>query len=69
MQIGRAFLEQGVKLYSQSPTNQQFVLLKKEQMHKLASHHLFEEEGELEDGRHIVRFCTSFSTKISDVEL
>lgn len=68
MQIRRAFMEQGIELYSQSPTNQQFVLLKKEQMHRLASNHLFEDEGEIEDGRHIVRFCTSFCTKPGEVE-
>ena len=62
MAIRQAFLDKGMKLYIDSPTNQQFVLLTPAQAEKLAAEHVFEFEGKTEDGSIIARFCTSFAT-------
>lgn len=56
MQIREAFRKKGIKEAWVSPTNQQFVILTKEQKEVLAKDFTFEEEGEC------VRFCTSWAT-------
>lgn len=65
--IKKAFVEKGIKLYIDSPTNQQFVLLTQAQMNKLSESFVFEYEGRYDDTHHIVRFCTSWATTESEV--
>ena len=50
-----------------SYTNQQFVILSKEQEEKLSQKYIFELDGVLPDGRSVVRFCTSWSTTDKEV--
>lgn len=67
MELKAAFTEKGIPFYLDSSTNQQFVVLSKEQMDILSQRYVFEYECALEDGRHCVRFCTSWSTRPEEV--
>ena len=51
-----------------SPTNQQFPVLTREQREALAQKYSFNHWGDLENGRSIVRFCTSWATTPQAVE-
>lgn len=68
LKIRDAFRKKEIPEYVVSPTNQQFVLLTPEQAAHLEKKYAFEREGTLEDGRLLVRFCTSWSTKEGEVE-
>lgn len=68
LRIQEAFRQKGIPEYVVSPTNQQFVILTLEQAEKLAQKYVFEKEGNLEDGRLVVRFCTSWSTEEGEVK-
>lgn len=67
LQVRRALEDAGIPLYVKSPTNQQFAVLDARQEAQLARHHVFEFEKRLDDGRHVVRFCTSWSTTQGEV--
>ena len=58
----------GIPLYTESPTNQQFVLLTKEQQAMLAKTFTFELFDTYDDERDIVRLCTSWGTSDLDVD-
>ena len=62
MEIKAAFKEKGIPEFVDSYTNQQFVIVTDEQAEKLAKEYTFEQERTLEDGRKVVRFCTSWAT-------
>ena len=62
------FREKGYPFYIDSPTNQQFIILEKEQMERLREQVRFSFWEELEDGRVVVRFATSWSTTEEDLE-
>ena len=51
-----------------SYTNQQFVIVTDEQAEKLAKEYTFEQERTLDDGRRVVRFCTSWATTEEEVQ-
>ncbi|MBQ9953835.1 MAG: aminotransferase class I/II-fold pyridoxal phosphate-dependent enzyme [Eggerthellaceae bacterium] len=68
MRIRDAFAAAGVPAYAESPTNQQFVVLTEEQMRALGQKYIYEYEAALGEGRHAVRFCTSWSTSDADVD-
>lgn len=68
MQIKAAFKAKGIPFYIESSTNQQFVILTEAQMEQLGREHIFEYEMQTEQGRHCVRFCTSWSTAQEEVE-
>ena len=59
MRIKEAFHKKEIPEYMGSYTNQQFVILSKEQEEKLSQKYIFELDGVLPDGRSVVRFCTS----------
>lgn len=67
MEIRDAFEKKGIPLYMESYTNQQFVILTEEQKRALEEKHIFEYQCRMEDGRHCVRFCTSWSTRQEEV--
>lgn len=67
MKIKAAFEARQIPLYMESCTNQQFVILTDAQMEQLGKDHIFEYEEKLDAGRHVVRFCTSWSTQDEDV--
>lgn len=67
MRIRDAFRAKGIPLQPDSPTNQQFAILTKEQADALAEKYTFEYEGDMGGGRQCVRFCTSWSTTDEEV--
>ena len=67
MRIKEAFHKKEIPEYMGSYTNQQFVILSKEQEEKLSQKYIFELDGVLPDGRRVVRFCTSWSTTDEEV--
>lgn len=67
LKIKKAFTEKGLEMYPDSPTNQQFVLLSKDQMEILSRNHIYEYQEPMGD-KHLVRFCTSVSTLDSDID-
>jgi threonine aldolase len=68
LRIKDAFAAKGIPAYIESLTNQQFVVVTEEQMNRLGEKHVYEYQQQLEDGRHCIRFCTSWSTKAEDVD-
>lgn len=68
MALKAAFVEKGYPLFADSPTNQQFVILTKEQKERLEQNVAFNVWEPLDDGRFAVRFVTSWATKPGDVE-
>jgi len=68
MRIRDAFRAKGIPFHMESPTNQQFVVFTEEQMKKIGQRHIFEYIAPVEESRHCVRFCTSWSTLPEDVE-
>ena len=62
MELKRMFVEKGIPLYIDSPTNQQFPILTKEQMKRLEGKVNFELWQPLEDGSSVTRFATSWAT-------
>lgn len=62
MTLRKAFLEKGISMYGSSMTNQQFPILTDAQKEALAKDFAFEYWGEAEEGKSIVRFCTSWAT-------
>ncbi len=68
MKLKAAFLEKGYPLFADSPTNQQFPILTKEQEEKLRQYAAFETWEPLPDGRKAVRFVTSWATREEDVD-
>lgn len=68
MRIRDAFAAVGVEPYAASPTNQQFVVLTEAQMNTLGERYIYEYEADLGEGKHAVRFCTSWSTTDAEVD-
>ena len=67
MEIRAAFAAKKIPFWVDSPTNQQFVLLTREQKETLARRYCFEEEGETPRGT-VARFCTSWATTRAEVD-
>ncbi len=63
-----AFSAKGVEIVGNSPTNQQFFALTQHQMDKLGEGYLFDADLPRADGKTVVRFCTSWSTRQQDVD-
>ena len=63
------FASKGFEFYIDSPTNQQFPILAKEQIDALEGKVLYEVWDTLPDGRYITRFATSWATPRENVEL
>lgn len=66
--IKNAFMSIGVQPFVDSPTNQQFVVLKNSDMDKLSQKYVFEFDGKIDDIHSRVRFCTSWSTTDEEVD-
>ena len=63
-----AFINKGMELYYDSPTNQLFPIVTEEQMKKLSEKYSFSVIKPLPDGRTVVRFCTSWATRPEDID-
>lgn len=68
MKMKQGFLEKGYALYLDSMTNQQFVVLEPEKLKALSEKATFGFWENLEDGRTVVRFATSWATLETDVD-
>lgn len=68
IEIREAFRAHGIPLYLESPSNQQFVILSPVQQAALSETFTFEAMGRDEQGRDIIRFCTSWATDNLDVD-
>jgi threonine aldolase len=62
------FREKGYKFFIDSPTNQTFVILENEKMQALSSSVRFDYWEKYDETHTVVRFCTSFATRMESVE-
>lgn len=62
------FKECGLRMYIDSPTNQQFVILPNEQMHQLEQRVQFTHWGPYDEEHFICRFVTSWATTNDDLQ-
>ena len=60
--------EKGYKLFIDSPTNQTFVVLENEKMQALSEEVRFDYWEKYDETHTVVRFCTSFATRMEAVE-
>ena len=67
MRLRDAFVAKGYDMYSNSPTNQQFVLLDKETIARLEKDFVFEQWFPVDDKMNC-RFVTSWATRPEDVD-
>ena len=65
--IRDAFMAKGFEMLMFSPTNQQFVIVDKESLKKLAEKYTFATWEDLGD-KASVRFCTSWATTDAEVD-
>lgn len=63
-----AFEAKGIEFAYPSPTNQLFPILSKPQLDALRKKYSFSVQSVLPDGGAVVRFCTSWASKESDVD-
>lgn len=68
MKIKRAFTEKGIPFLIDSPTNQQFPILTRQQNETLSEKFSYELWQPLDDGKSAVRFCTSWATTDSNID-
>lgn len=68
MQVRDLFLSKGIPMYIDSPTNQQFPILTREQAASLEGKVLFEIWESLADGRLVTRFATSWATTQDQID-
>ena len=63
-----AFSEKGYRFYIDSPSNQMFVVLDNETLHRLEKDVVFSVWGPEDENHTIVRFVTAWSTRMEDVQ-
>ena len=68
MKIKKALIENEYELYIDSPTNQQFIVVDDTTRDRLSKNIGFGFMETLENGKHVIRFCTSWATENKDVE-
>ena len=68
IKLKKGFAEKGYEFHMDTVTNQQFVILDDAQFEALSKVAVFEIWEKLEDGRTVVRFCTSWATKEADID-
>ena len=68
MGLKQLFLSKGIPLYIDSPTNQQFPIMTKEDLAPLEGKVLYEVWETLPDGRLVTRFATSWATSEAQIE-
>ncbi len=67
-QLKTVLTARGVEFASDSPTNQQFLLLDDAAVARLREFTAFDVWGRADDGRTVVRVCTSWATTAEDVD-
>lgn len=68
MELKQLFISKGIPLYIDSPTNQQFPIMTKEDLAPLEGKVLYEVWETLPDGRLVTRFATSWATSEAQIE-
>jgi len=68
LRIKNACKEKGIALASDSPTNQQFVIMKDTDLKKLSEKYFYEYQERVDETHSNVRFCTSWATKEEDID-
>lgn len=68
MQIKAAFEKKGIPSYIESFTNQQFVVVENSVADRLSEKYVFEYEMKIDENHSCIRFCTSWSTRVEEVE-
>ena len=68
LRIKKAFVEKGIPLASDSPTNQQFVIMKDTDLEKLGKKYYYEYESRVDETHSNVRFCTSWATTDEEID-
>ena len=66
--LRRVLHERGYQFFLETPTNQQFVILENSQMEKLAEQVRFSFWETYDESHTVVRFATSWATRMEDVE-
>ncbi len=66
--LREALLDKGYKLFIDSPTNQLFPILSNDKLKALSEKVVFEWWEPYDEEHSVIRFATSFATKMSDVE-
>ena len=67
--IKNAVLEAGYKLYSDSPTNQQFIIFPDKLIDKLSEKYVFSYQERIDENNSAVRICTSWATDEKNVDM
>lgn len=68
MRIKEAFKAKNIPFAFESFTNQQFVVLDNSQIEKIGRTQIYEYDSRIDKEHHVIRFCTSWSTKSEDVD-
>lgn len=68
MKMKRMFEKKGYKFFIDSPTNQQFVIIRNEEVARLAKEVLFTHWGKYDSAHTICRFVTSWATTEEDLQ-
>lgn len=69
LKIKNALLEKGYKLYFDSPTNQQFIVINNSKLKQLQEKIKFSFWEKYDDENTVIRFATSWATKEENVDL
>ena len=67
MEMKKIFREKGYRLFIDSPTNQQFVVVPNDEMHRLEKEVSFTHWEPYDEGHTVCRFVTSWATTEDDV--
>ena len=67
-ELKKLFASRGYKFFLDSPTNQQFIILRNDQMENIGQKCRFGFWERLDENRCVVRFATSFATTKEDIE-
>lgn len=68
LRIKKAFKDKGITLASDSPTNQQFVIMNDSDLEKLGKKYFYEYEERVDENHSNVRFCTSWATTDAEID-
>lgn len=68
VKLKEAFIEKGYRLYADSYTNQQFVILSNSKANELKDEFGFELSQKTSESESVYRFCTSWATKEENIE-
>lgn len=66
--LKKGFRQRGYSFYLDSPTNQQFIILSREEIEKLSGKVTFDFWDPVDEEHQVVRFATSWATKEEDID-